>query len=110
ETKPHQPLSEPAKLQGIKDGGYGEVNGELVMRNGSQLEPVKLSAMEALRVRGLLRIRGAVREVFRTQLEDTSEEEIIEARTRLNQTYDQFVARFGCISASENTRIFATDP
>lgn len=107
-----QPLArvEPEQLRTIKDGGYAEVNGELVMRNGDRLERVHLNAMEALRVRGMLRIRDSVRQVFSTQLEDAGEEQILEARQRLNTVYDQFVQRFGPISTSEHTRLFGTDP
>jgi N12 class adenine-specific DNA methylase len=101
---------EPEQVRSIKDGGYAEVQGELVMRNGDSLESVHLSAMEALRVRGLLRIRDAVRKVFETQLEDAGEEQIREAREHLNQVYDQFVGKFGAINARENYRLFETDP
>ncbi len=107
--QPHTRV-EPEQMRSIKDGGYAEVQGELVMRNGDSLEPVQVSAMEALRVRGLLRIRDAVRKVFETQLEDAGEEHIREARARLNQTYDQFVEKFGAINARENYRLFETDP
>src|SRR5579871_4299249 len=112
EREKPEPLTkvEPEQLRAIKDGGYGEVNGELVIRIGDKLESAKLSAMDALRVRGMLRIRDAVRKVFETQLEDAGEEQILEARQRLNQVYDQFVSRFGVISANENTRLFGTDP
>ncbi len=112
EREKPEPLTkvEPESLRAIKDGAYGEVNGELVIRNGDRLERARLNAMEALRVRGMLRIRDAVRVVFETQLEDAGEEHILEARQRLNQVYDQFVSRFGFISQSENTHLFSTDP
>ena len=104
------PLRESEELKGIKDGGYGEVKGELVIRDGNRLEPVHLSAMEAMRMRGLLRIRDSVRQVFATQLEDAGEERIREARQHLNSIYDQFVRRFGYISTPENYTVFHEDP
>ncbi len=39
----------------------------------------------------MLQVRDAVREVFRTQLADASDEAIVEARRHLNRTYDSFV-------------------
>src|SRR5262249_32284720 len=64
----------------------------------------------AARIRGMLHVRDAVRDVFRTQLVDAPEETISEARRHLNCSYDSFVSRFGALSARENVRAFAGDP
>jgi len=95
---------------GIKDGAYAERDGLLVMRRGNSFEPTSLAGSSAARVRGMLAVRDAVRLVFRTQLEDASDERITEARKLLNSTYDYFVARCGALSCRENIRAFATDP
>ena len=110
DSSPVAQLTELESLTGIKDGGYGELQGELVKRCGNRVEPAQLTAIEGMRVRGLLRIRDSVREVFRTQLDDESEEKISKARQELNRVYDQFASRFGYINASENYRVFADDP
>ncbi len=98
------------QLSTIKDGGYGIVAGNVVIRHGKSVREAPLSALEAMRVRGLLHIRDAVREVFRTQLDDEPEEQVREARERLNAVYDRFVSRFGCITGKENYRVFFEDP
>ena len=64
----------------------------------------------ARRIRGLIKVRGAVREVLRTQLADRCEDEIVEARRQLNSFYDHFVSRFGAINDSPNRRAFRGDP
>lgn len=95
---------------GIKDGAYAERDGALVIRNGDAFEPTSLSAASAARIRGMMAVRDAVREVFRTQLEDAPEPEIAAARLRLNRVYDAFCARHGPLSSRENIRAFAGDP
>src|SRR5207248_700326 len=90
--------------------GFGIVKGKIVKRTGNRVEPASLTTMEAMRVRGLIQIRDSVREVFATQLADAPEAQIIDARQNLNRVYDQFVSRFGYISATENVRAFYNDP
>ena len=58
----------------------------------------------------MLQVRDAVREVFRTQLSDADDRNIVEARKHLNQTYDFFVSRYGPLNARENVKAFAGDP
>ncbi len=110
ETQPAIPIADFEQLSGIKDGGYAEIAGKIVIRCGNRFEPTSLSALETMRVRGLMQIRDAVRSVFATQLADAPEERIIEARQHLNRVYDQFVNRHGCITSRENLRAFTGDP
>ena len=58
----------------------------------------------------MMAVRDAVRYVFKTQLDDAPEAEIIEARRLLNRMYDAFVWRHGPLSSRENIRAFAGDP
>src|SRR5580704_4321360 len=58
----------------------------------------------------MLAVRDAVRLVFKTQLEDASDERIVETRKLLGSIYDSFVARYGPLSSRENLRAFAGDP
>ncbi len=110
ERLPAMPVATPEAFSSIKDGGYGEIDGKIVKRSGDRFEPATLTMTEAMRVRGLMRIRDAVREVFRTQLEDAPEEEITKARAELNRAYNLFIQRHGYISARDNSRVFKGDP
>jgi N12 class adenine-specific DNA methylase len=97
-------------LGSIKDGAYGLAENALVIRNGDALEPVNLGKSIESRIRLLLTVRDAVREVLRTQLDNASEEQILRARRQLHLEYDRFFYRFGPISSKENFRAFAGDP
>jgi N12 class adenine-specific DNA methylase len=95
---------------GIKDGAYADRDGKVVIRSGNRFEPTSLSATAEARIRGLMTVRDAVRDVFKTQLDDAAERYVVEARQELNRRYDGFVRRYGPIHAKDNIRAFAGDP
>ena len=107
---PPQPVHEPEAFEGVKEGAFAERNGQILIRSGDRFEPANISEGPAARVRGLMAVRDAVRYVFKTQLEDAPEPEIIEARRMLGRMYDAFVHRHGPLSSRENIRAFAGDP
>ena len=94
----------------VKEGGLADRDGQIVVRCGSEFKPLTLPAATSARIRGMLQVRDAVREVFRTQLQEAPEETITEARRHLNRSYDLFVSRFGPLNAVQNVRSFANDP
>jgi N12 class adenine-specific DNA methylase len=98
------------ELESIKDGAYGLADNRLVIRDGNAFEPVTLSRTVETRIRALMKVRDAVRDVIHTQLDNASEEKITRARCHLNAEYDRFVLRFGPIYSKENFRAFAGDP
>ena len=101
-------IAAPADL---KENAFTVVDGAIAIRAGATLTPVdKLPDETARRIRGLVKVREAVREVLRTQLDNRSEEEVADARRQLNVTYDGFVARFGALNESANRRAFRGDP
>ena len=94
----------------IKDSAYGLLNDELVIRRGDTYEPTKLPGNTESRIRLLLAIRDALRDVFRTQLGNAPYDAIVQARRLLNTRYDRFLHHYGPISSKENVRAFAGDP
>ncbi|MGI8436942.1 MAG: hypothetical protein ACR2NX_08575, partial [Chthoniobacterales bacterium] len=95
----------------VKENAFTLHEGRITIRTGATLTPVvDLPEETARRIRGLIKVRGAVREVLRTQLNDSAEEEIADARQQLGLIYDQFVSRFGAINESANRRAFRGDP
>jgi N12 class adenine-specific DNA methylase len=94
----------------IKEGGLAEVDGQIVIRRGETFQPLAVPGSVGARIRGMLQVRDAVREVFRTQLSDAPDGDIVEARRHLNRTYDAFVSRFGPLNSKENVKAFARDP
>ncbi len=95
----------------IKPNAFTLVNEQIAVREGDNLHLVTgLSAQVARRIRGLIRVRDAVRRCLRSQLDGTPDEDVIAAREELNRTYDSFVARLGPISERANVIAFRGDP
>jgi N12 class adenine-specific DNA methylase len=110
ERPPPRLLAAPESIDGIKEGAFAERDGQIFIRSGSHFEPANISAVSADRVRGMMTVRDAVRQVFKTQLDDAPDHEIIEARRLLNRAYDTFARRHGPLSSKDNLRAFAGDP
>ncbi len=95
----------------IKPNAYALVNEQLAVRDGDTLRVLKgLSSHVARRIRGLIRVRDAVRRCLRSQLDGTPDADVLAARAQLNHAYDSFVARLGPISERANTSAFRGDP
>lgn len=95
----------------VKENAFTLHDGVIAVRTGATLTPLTTLADEtARRIRGLIKVRDAVRNTLRTQLEEHSEEAILDARRELNLRYDMFVARFGAVNDSANRRAFRADP
>ena len=95
----------------VKPHAYALVSGQIARRDGDVMRVLEdLSSTAASRIRGLIRVRDAVRRCLRVQLEEAPETEVIVAREQLNQTYDHFIAKFGPISERANTGAFRGDP
>ncbi len=97
--------------EGVKEGAYALHDGQVTVRRGDSLViPPSLPAETSRRIRGMIQVRDAARDVLRTQLEGSGEPAILAARQQLNRRYDQFVARFGPLNLSANRRAFCNDP
>lgn len=97
--------------EGVKEGAFILHEGQIATRHGRKLVLMEgVPAETARRIRGMIQIRDAMRDVLRTQLEESGESAILAARQQLNLRYDQFVARFGPVSALANHRAFRADP
>ena len=96
----------------VKENAFTTLeDGRIAIRTGATLAPVaKLSEENARRIRGLMRLRDAVRETLRTQLEGAEESTILLARRQLNERYDQFALRFGPVNEPRNSKVFNGDP
>ena len=114
ERAPRQRASEPEQILApdfVKENAFTLHDGILAVRTGATLTPLTGIADEtARRIRGLIKVRDAVREVLRTQLQAAGETEIVGARRILNLQYDVFVSRFGAVNDSANRRAFRADP
>ena len=95
----------------VKEGAFTLHDGRVAVSAKGYLEfPEGLPAETTRRIRGMIQVRDAAREVLRTQLEESGETAILEARQQLNLRYDYFVSRFGPINTQANSRAFRADP
>jgi hypothetical protein len=95
----------------VKPNAYALVNEQIALRDGDTLRILTGFPNQVVkRIRGLIRVRDAVRRCLRSQLDGTPDEDVVAAREQLNRTYDSFVARLGPISARANTSAFRGDP
>jgi N12 class adenine-specific DNA methylase len=68
-----------------------------------------LKETEKNRIKGLIKLRGDVRELLEYQLEDYSDYEISEKQKELNDDYDSFTKEYGLISSRANSLVFRDD-
>jgi N12 class adenine-specific DNA methylase/SAM-dependent methyltransferase len=117
----YEPLNRPVEIATIeqsipipghiKPNAYALQGDEIVVREADKLVPLHhLPIQTKLRIRGLIKVRDAVRQCLRTQLDDAAEDDIQLTRTQLNQAYDAFTSRFGPVSSRVNALAIRGDP
>jgi N12 class adenine-specific DNA methylase len=95
----------------VKPNAYCIHDGIVCIREENVLRRLAdLPSETRSRIRGLIQVRDALRSCLRSQLDGSSEEQVVEARRQLNYAYDRFVARFGPINLRANQRAFDGDP
>ena len=95
----------------VKPHAFTLHQGQLARREGDQLALLSnLAETTAVRLRGLIRVRDALRECLHTQWQDRPEDDQHAARITLNTAYDTFVRKFGPISERKNANAFRGDP
>ena len=95
----------------VKPNAYTLVNERIGVREGDEVHLMSgLSPARAQRIRGMIRLRDAVRRCLHTQVEGAEEDLILGTREQLNRTYDRFVATHGPVSERANTAAFRGDP
>lgn len=85
-------------------------DGSVVVTRNNELAPSGLSAGDTERVKGMLVIRDAGRNVLNIQLRDGADAEIETAQKTLNSAYDKFTAEYGALSNPRNAGLIDDDP
>ncbi|MGN0500232.1 MAG: LPD25 domain-containing protein, partial [Ruminococcus sp.] len=101
-------LTIPA-IPGVRNFSYTVVDGDIYYRTNSIMKKSVFSKTAEERVKGLIQVRDAVREVLDNQLEDMSDEDIKNAQVRLNRIYDNFIKKYGYINSKANMNAFKED-
>lgn len=94
----------------VKDYAFTIYEDKIYQRTGSVMVPVDVTGKAEERIRGLIRVKEAVRNVIDLQLNDYSDYDIKAAQERLNRVYDSFVKDNGIINSRANRLAFDEDP
>lgn len=89
------------------------INGKEIIyqRKNSKLVPYIIQdGTVAQRIKGLCKIKEALRKTFDIQMNDGSDEELEKAQRVLNNEYDIFIKKYGYINDKPNARAFEEDP
>ena len=73
------------------------------------MTPVDVSATAENRIKGMITIRDAVRNLIELQTEDYPDYEIKAEQERLNTLYDTFTSKYGLLNSRANTSAFSQD-
>ncbi|MGN0354531.1 MAG: Eco57I restriction-modification methylase domain-containing protein, partial [Muricoprocola sp.] len=94
----------------VRNYSFTVVDDQVYYRVNSLMNPVKLPAATAERVKGMVEIREVVRELIALQMEETaSDEDIRKLQDKLNEVYDNYTAKYGVIGSNANKRAFSDD-
>lgn len=87
------------------------IQGDKVYRcEKRNLLPLAMSPKTADRIRGMIQIRDAARQVLRVQLDGCDDATLQMVQWRLNSLYDTFVKKYGYLNSTANRRAYAGDP
>lgn len=104
----------PARPE-IRNFCYANVDGKLYYRENSNMYLQNIGGKKEERIKGLLKIRSALRELMDFQLimepENTSEynNQLQQKLYNLNHVYDRFVKRYGYINSRANVMALSKD-
>jgi N12 class adenine-specific DNA methylase len=102
----------PKAPAGARPGSYVVADGRIHLAEGGELVDItaRISGAARQRVAKMCEIRDCTRDLLKAQLEDGPDGTQASLRRRLNDLYDRFVARFGCLSSRANALAFRRDP
>ena len=94
----------------VRNYSFTVVDDQIYYRVNSLMNPVKLPAATAERVKGMVEIREVVRDLIALQMEENATDEAIrELQVKLNQVYDVYTGKYGVIGSNANKRAFSDD-
>ena len=93
----------------VRNFSYTLLDDKIYFRENSKMSPVEVSATAENRIKGMIAIREAVRNLIDLQTEDYPEEDIKKAQDKLNSVYDNFTKKYGLINSRANTSAFSDD-
>ena len=93
----------------VRNFSYTVLDDKIYFRENSRMAPVDVSATAESRIKGMITIRDAVRNLIELQTEDYPDYEIKAEQERLNTLYDTFTSKYGLLNSRANTSAFSQD-
>jgi len=102
----------------VKNFSYAVIDGEIYYREHSRMYHQEITGKKAARIKGMVGIHGAVRELVDFQTNEYNREHLTPAEYEvqvqeriqaLNQVYDRFIAEYGYINSYANAIAFSKD-
>ena len=93
----------------VRNFSYTVINDEIYYRENSLMALKDVSETAKNRIKGMILIRDAVRELIELETEDYPENGILEAQDKLNKVYDTFTNKYGLLNERANKNVFSDD-
>ena len=93
----------------VRNFSFTVLEDKIYYRENSMMRPIEASATAQNRIKGMIAIRDAVRNLIELQTEDYPEEDIKDAQAKLNAVYDTFTSKYGLINSRANISVFSDD-
>jgi N12 class adenine-specific DNA methylase len=93
----------------VRDWSFTIHGGEVYYRTGARMSPVKVNATAERRIRAMLALRAAVRNIIQIQLDSGSDDELAAAQAQLTREYEKFSGEFGLVNSRANSIAFGND-
>lgn len=93
----------------VRNYSYTILDGDIYFRENSVMIKPAVNENDVNRLKGLIKLRDATRELVRLQIEDYSDDEIKHGQADLNGIYDDFTRKYGSINDKSNSKLFSDD-
>jgi N12 class adenine-specific DNA methylase len=93
----------------VRNYSYTIDDGDIYFRENSIIIKPNVNDSDVRRLKGLIKLRDATRDLVKFQMEDYSDEEIKQGQGVLNSLYDEFTHEHGYINDKSNSKLFSND-
>ncbi len=93
----------------VKNYSYTVVDGEVYYRENSVMVRPDLNQTAKDRIKGMVALRDSVHKLIDAQLDEHSDEEIVQLQQALSEQYDAYTAKHGLINDRANRLAFSDD-
>ncbi|MBR1735502.1 MAG: helicase SNF2, partial [Firmicutes bacterium] len=114
ETAEETKETENTQLEDVNPDNYRNfcycvINDDIYFRENDMLNKCSFDKVKTERIKGMIGISEALRELMSYQLDNCPDDMIKSAQQKLNDRYDTFIAKYGLLSDKNNHPIFKKD-